>query len=728
MMAPTTPLRTPQQVLESYRLDTRPPIYVVGAFDRGVTVRSQQIRALNLAWALVETGKVRSGQKPRRVAIVGAGFAGLTLAGGLLKKHTAARIAIFEERDVLLPLQQGSDTRWLHPHIYEWPSEGSEASAAMLPVLNWTAARASDVVVQVLGDWRRAVKGFAPSPPTGCEPRLFCNVRHLRVSPTQPARNAVQLEWVGEERCVVDGTMDAGRGAGGSSEQFDLVILAVGFGLELANQVSYWRNETLGQPSLDQPRRTYLISGQGDGAMIDLFRIRISQFRQDRILDELFSGSGDLLATLKAAKHAFDAQDRKRRLFRTLEHMAAEPSAPGAQLLNVIQALRPRLRRDTDAILRLRRSSLEDLIDGRVSCISFQNALLAYLVYKCGGFVPSSEEEEPLRRRHAIADDSIVRRHGTERQQTISRILSEDLQKSLKNQLSDSGKGLKQATEVCWLGGYFGHRGTTQQAEAAPPEERIAWRKEYLPGPTSLLASAVCGSVAALLCALWPGHDRIRVTLHRALKVGQEELLQQACDYAGRALEKGEPTGGRAYPAQLATIGLAYRTGQVIRSRVNVTPAKLREAMEVLGLKKAAREMEKAVHFVLAIPIFHSNALESGRQVAGTLYIDSSTSGGWLDESDVVRVIALLEGALTAVADSGSPFNRIRDFPTAGLLRPGVDAGSWNGVVAEALETVAVPPPTISGAFWLNFDHTDLDAADPISATSLGSGAEQPNV
>ena len=54
------------------------------------------------------------------------------------------------------------------------------------------------------------------------------------------------------------------------------MIMAVGYGLEKDNTLSYWRNDTLGQPSLAEPHRTYLVSGQGDGAMIEVLRLRIS--------------------------------------------------------------------------------------------------------------------------------------------------------------------------------------------------------------------------------------------------------------------------------------------------------------------------------------------------------------------------------------------------------------------------------------------------------------------
>jgi hypothetical protein len=41
-------------------------------------------------------------------------------------------------------------------------------------------------------------------------------------------------------------------------------------------------------PILDGGQRTYVISGYGDGALVDLCRLTIERFRQDSILYELF--------------------------------------------------------------------------------------------------------------------------------------------------------------------------------------------------------------------------------------------------------------------------------------------------------------------------------------------------------------------------------------------------------------------------------------------------------
>src|SRR5262249_23263490 len=96
-----------------------------------------------------------------------------------------------------------------------------------------------------------------------------------------------KVEWVGR----LDG--DTGRPwPQGQQEEFDIIIVAAGFGTEeqfgKSATPSYWRNESFGQPILDGKSHTYAISGYGDGALIDLARLTIDRFRQERIIEELF--------------------------------------------------------------------------------------------------------------------------------------------------------------------------------------------------------------------------------------------------------------------------------------------------------------------------------------------------------------------------------------------------------------------------------------------------------
>ncbi len=699
-------------ILRDYRLRARPPLFLLGSFDLSVTVLSQQIRALNLAAALIESFSVPTlNESRKRLAIVGGGFAGLTLAAALLKKVAAVDITIFEERDTLLPLQQGSDSRWLHPKIYEWPADGSEANSAMLPVLNWTAGRASDVVVQILGEWGRVVRDAKPA---GDALRLYCNTRHLQIDrcPNHPGR--AQVEWVGERRSPADGHATGEAAATGQSESFDLVIMAVGFGLEKGDTVSYWRNETYGQPSLTHARATYMVSGQGDGAMIDLLRLRISRYRQDRILEELFQGKTALLAALRGLQKEVENGSVGGGLFEDFEALATSngTSLEWEQLEN---HLRERLRRDTDVVLHLRPEvrNLAALFSPRHRRMSFQNALLVYLLYRCGGFAPSFEAEEPLRLRFGIRKKHVVQRHGPDRLGQFTRILAPEFSARLRPEK------LRQSANIHWQGGYFGFPGRLSQADDVGSAEREGWRKEYLPGPTSLASTTLVGAVAGVLQQLRPRASHDRLTLHRVIELNGETLLQQTCDYLGRADPPKQSSTGRTFPEDTATIGLALACRQPIRSLKGITPEHLQDAMDCLKLREAAREMAPQVGFVLAIPLLQPTDEYVGPStVAGVLYIDSRSSNYWLNDSEVEKICRVVEVGLKSLESPFQPFERLRNFQLAEPRAGSDSALQLPDRVSFALELVeGVQPPHTVGPFQFNYDVSDF--APPASSSTV---------
>src|SRR5579862_9016114 len=68
-----------------------------------ITVYRQQIRALNLAYAIYMRDPREAYRQ--KVAVIGGGFAGITIAAGLLTKGFA--VHLFEQRPELCHLQSG---------------------------------------------------------------------------------------------------------------------------------------------------------------------------------------------------------------------------------------------------------------------------------------------------------------------------------------------------------------------------------------------------------------------------------------------------------------------------------------------------------------------------------------------------------------------------------------------------------------------------------------------
>jgi NAD(P)-binding Rossmann-like domain len=81
-----------------------PGVYLLGSLNRHITVHSQQRRAINLIRGLIAEG---DGLDGKSMAIVGAGFAGLTAAAFTLEK-TTVEVSLFEVATRPLWLQDGS--------------------------------------------------------------------------------------------------------------------------------------------------------------------------------------------------------------------------------------------------------------------------------------------------------------------------------------------------------------------------------------------------------------------------------------------------------------------------------------------------------------------------------------------------------------------------------------------------------------------------------------------
>lgn len=237
------------------RTPKNPHIYIVGCFDKRVTVYSQQVRALNVIWALAEGASL--GPSPN-IAIVGGGIAGLTAAAAALKEGW--RVTIFE-RQKLLHMQADAQERWIHPHIIDWPDDGADNAGADLEFLDWCAGIASQIIADMRIEWDTI---------RAKHDEKRCTV-HEGADVVKVSNKSVQ--WVKNGKAKED--------------EFDAVVLTVGFGLEEGKLVkSYWRNDGIRGPQPGSGKR-YLISGCGDGGLIDFLRLRLEDSDHDSLARRL---------------------------------------------------------------------------------------------------------------------------------------------------------------------------------------------------------------------------------------------------------------------------------------------------------------------------------------------------------------------------------------------------------------------------------------------------------
>ncbi len=253
------------EFLNTFAIDTVIPpdphrTFLLGSLHRHITVYSQQVRAINLIHAIAQphNGKLNS----QKVAVVGAGFAGITAAA--YAAQMGATVDLVEHAPRPLWLQDGCDNRWLHPRIYDWPRRGALESQTSLPVLNWRAGKARQVAARIREQWDYMV---------ATNRRLRPHFG-LQVKGTSCDSTGVQLNFA----------PTSGHAEELSRLRFNYVILAVGFGMEEDSDpatVSYW-NDADGLMDVPDGAKV-LISGYGDGGLADVLRLSMPGFQQHQI-------------------------------------------------------------------------------------------------------------------------------------------------------------------------------------------------------------------------------------------------------------------------------------------------------------------------------------------------------------------------------------------------------------------------------------------------------------
>lgn len=328
-------------------------VYVIGAVDKRITLYSQQIRAMNLAGALSRSRDLKD--KDIDIAVIGAGAAGLTAAASMALLMPRAKIAVFEREAHALHLQHGCTKRFLHPSIFDWPDARSKTEHTVLPILNWSAAT-SDAVAKEIGEAFGSIEARRST--------------HLRLHRNAAVTN---LESTGRShRLSFKGDIPGY----GRSYAFHAVIFAIGFGPErnlFFRSHSYWTDQGVPSASKVRPESRILVSGSGDGGLIDLVAASVIGFNHSDFMTSVIAHSGierieKLLLGIEAEARGVDGYD----YFAAYEDRIGEQ----AEKDGLVAKLKASLRRDVSIVFN---TESKFPFDGRASILS---RFLAYLVIK----------------------------------------------------------------------------------------------------------------------------------------------------------------------------------------------------------------------------------------------------------------------------------------------------------------------------------------------------------
>jgi tetratricopeptide (TPR) repeat protein len=318
----------PMRVLIAMRPDRWHGLYVLGCYDKTKTVYAQQCRALTLIHALFEVRELQPGS---RLGIVGGGAAGVTAAAAAARK--GAKVILFERSQHLLPLQRQNTKRYLHPRLFDWPAPGSTNARAELPLLDWRADRSDAVATEIVAGFEEVIATTG-----NVDLRLGVGIQDVEQVPSADETRRIQIL----------------AAEGETNEIVDVAIVAVGFGLERRNRLGidsppYWEDDGLDQAlgaSHGRPQRI-LLSGAGDGALTDLLRASIRDFRHEQIVALL--PEGDALRKLEDELQAIESKSKQTLLIRAARFINLQQMYGTLALTPAfLDQVRSRVRDDTE--------------------------------------------------------------------------------------------------------------------------------------------------------------------------------------------------------------------------------------------------------------------------------------------------------------------------------------------------------------------------------------------
>lgn len=237
-------------------------VYSIGSFAERVNFLAQQYRALNTVWALYKRGRFKEGD---RIAVIGAGIAGITAAAAFMAFK--AIVHVYESRKVLhRQLQTGH--RRVHPNVNLWPA-ATLTHTTELPFFDWYSGPCKEIAQEL-------AKGFNSLFEDGSPHLLF------------EKSTAKSIREIGTQLLAVTCDPPVRLPRPTNIElSYRLALITVGFGEERQltpfKTESYWRADNLEARRDSDDLDEFIVSGCGDGGLIDALRIVHPDFDAGRM-------------------------------------------------------------------------------------------------------------------------------------------------------------------------------------------------------------------------------------------------------------------------------------------------------------------------------------------------------------------------------------------------------------------------------------------------------------
>ena len=221
---------------------------MIGPFSKQISFASQQRRALNLVSAMHRAEIVRTG---KRVAVVGAGLAGVTAAAALI--GYGCEVEVIDREATWLSQFEHSTHRHVHPSINHWPREPLSLTTT-LPFFDWAETTAATVAFELHS-----------------EATAILSARFVANTVVERIHSAGEHLVLGTHPPLPNPNFDA------------IVLAAAGFGQVGNEGMSYWEPDGLEAEIVVGKINRVVISGCEDGGLTDALRSVHSKFEGGRL-------------------------------------------------------------------------------------------------------------------------------------------------------------------------------------------------------------------------------------------------------------------------------------------------------------------------------------------------------------------------------------------------------------------------------------------------------------
>jgi len=411
-----------------------------------------------------------------------------------------------------------------------------------------------------------------------------------------------------------------------------------------------------------------------------LLRCKLAGFNQAWIIDDLFTEDDDpLLAALREIPQQW-AEHSKHANGWLFDRFATLPGKPVSRVMKKLIAM---IRKDIVVILNGQPNVFREVLN--LDNASLFNSFLVYLLYKHGDFtyvpggctnevgnevviVPPFHEigqgSEIGDRSSKYAVDQVIIRHGTDRKQCLNSL---GLTRAEITALQDKQEVRQRIPtfEPYWTkDGWF--------AQKAP-----VGRKEFLPSPTQAIAATFVSTLSRALAESSDDPTDFRLTLHRVIRIHDDEFFQQTAPYGGtRQGMDARRDAARVIPLDVGLVGYACRKGRPV---VLVKAENWEAIWDTLNATddKHVRTYPDDIEALLAFPIFSD--CDDACRVSLIVYLDSrdptfldqtqtagklrlatiyQAAGGFVQNCDDLRkrrIIGFARDSYRGVAESEGP-------------------------------------------------------------------------